>query len=127
MDGYRRWRGLYLLTFQISSLSPRLTMASKASSHEESMLEVLSRALKDAQDHTSKLESELEAALKESDDLRKRNVRLTADLAEMLDTKSVKIENATASEFPAASEKVRVDLTITLKSVVILLSRLTYS
>ncbi|KAJ3837736.1 hypothetical protein EV361DRAFT_920963 [Lentinula raphanica] len=69
------------------------------------MLEVLSRALKDAQDHTSKLESELEAALKESDDLRKRNVRLTADLAEMLDTKSVKIENATASEFPAASEK----------------------
>ncbi|KAJ3743498.1 hypothetical protein DFH05DRAFT_1496281 [Lentinula detonsa] len=72
---------------------------------EPGMLEVLSRALKESQNSTTRLQTELNIALEKSKELEKENARLRADVVQLSDTKNLKLEHVD-TQVPVMSDEV---------------------
>ncbi|KAJ3783637.1 hypothetical protein GGU10DRAFT_360263 [Lentinula aff. detonsa] len=72
---------------------------------EPGILEVLSRALKESQNSTTRLQTELNIALEKSKELEKENARLRADVVQLSDTKNLKLEHVD-TQVPVMSDEV---------------------
>ncbi|KAJ3734543.1 hypothetical protein DFJ43DRAFT_133327 [Lentinula guzmanii] len=73
--------------------------------YEPGILEVLSRALKESQNSTTRLQTELNIALEKSKELEKENARLRADVVQLSDTKNLKLEHVD-TQVPVMSDEV---------------------